>query len=136
MALISYSRETALRFLLLVQLGEHGLLLIRCQLADADSGVSPDGGENHAGPAEGCPRHIGERGHAQCGRHIGASGCPGQDRLEYGAGILYASPKIAGMQTSANVCRPQQLARQQEGDLAVAGSGYGQDAGQQGDDNQ
>ena len=136
MALISYGRENALRFLLLVQLGEHGLLLIRCQLADADSCVSPDGGENHTGPAEGCPRHIRERRHAQGGRHIGASGCPGQDRLEYGARVLYASTQIAGMQTTANVGRPQQLARQQEGDLAVAGSGYGQDAGQQGDDNQ
>ena len=40
------------------------------------------------------------------------------------------------MQTTANVCRSQQLAGQQEGDLAVAGGGYGQDAGQQGDGNQ
>lgn len=38
---------------------------------------------------------------AQGGRHIGASGSPGQDRLEYGAGILYASPKIARMRASA-----------------------------------
>ena len=75
-ALISYGRENALRFLLLVQLGEHGLLLIRCQLADADSCVSPDGGEDHAGPAEGCPRHVGKRGYAQCGRHIGTSSGP------------------------------------------------------------
>ena len=98
--------------------------------------MSPDGGEDHAGPAECCTRHIRERLYAQGGRHIGTSSCPGQDRLEYGAGILYASTGIAGMQTWANVGKPQQLARQQEGDLAVAGGGYGQDAGQQGDDNQ
>lgn len=80
--------------------------------------------------------YIRERRYAQGGRHIGASGYPGQDRLEYGAGILYASTKVAGVQTSADVGRPQQLTRQQEGYLAVAGGGYGQDAGQQGDDNQ
>ena len=47
---------------------------------------------------------LSERWYAQGGRHIGASGSPGQDQLEYSAGILYASPEIARMQTSATVC--------------------------------
>ena len=45
-------------------------------------------------------------------------------------------PESSMLRPRLQGCEPQQLARQQEGDLAVAGGGYGQDAGQQGDDNQ
>ena len=44
-------------------------------------------------------------------------------------------PESSTLRPRLQGCEPEQLARQQEGDLAVVGVDISQDAGQQGDDN-
>ena len=44
-------------------------------------------------------------------------------------------PESSMLRPRLQGCEPQQLARQQEGDLAVVGVDISQDAGQQSDDN-
>ena len=44
-------------------------------------------------------------------------------------------PESSMLRPRLQGCEPEQLARQQEGDLAVVGVDISQDAGQQSDDN-